>query len=146
MNKAKTPEPVQKLTIGALGKLADVGIDTVRFYERRGLLPAPNRTTSGYRLYDKDTVARIHFIRRAKRLGFTLDEIKTLLRLQDQGGTKAEVRDLTKHKLAEIDMRINDLERMRTVLQELARSCSGKGNADSCPIIEAIAASPADNS
>lgn len=145
MNKAKTQSPVQKLTIGALGKLAAVGIDTVRFYERRGLLPAPDRTTSGYRLYGQDSVARIHFIRRAKRLGFTLDEIKTLLRLQDQGGTKAEVRDLTKHKIAEIDARISDLERMRTVLQELAKSCSGRGNADSCPIIEAIAGSTADN-
>ena len=145
MNKIKPHKLEQKLTIGALAKLAAVGIDTVRFYERRGLLPTPNRTNAGYRLYDQDTVARIHFIRRAKRLGFTLDEIKTLLRLQDQGGTKAEVRDLTKHKLAEIDTRIDDLERMRAVLQQLARSCSGKGNADSCPIIEAIAGSPADN-
>ena len=67
----------------------------MRFYERRGLLPAPGRTASGYRLYSQDTVVRIHFIRRAKRLGFTLDEIHTLLQLQDQGGKKAEVRNLT---------------------------------------------------
>jgi len=146
MSRLKPHDPGQKLTIGALAKLAAVGIDTVRFYERRDLLPAPDRTTSGYRLYNQDTVARIHFIRRAKRLGFTLDEIKTLLRLQDYGGTKAEVRDLTKHKLAEIDTRINDLERMRAVLQALATSCSGRGNADSCPIIEAIAGSSGDNS
>jgi MerR family mercuric resistance operon transcriptional regulator len=143
MNKIKQQKLDQKVTIGALAKLAAVGIDTVRFYERRGLLPAPGRTTSGYRLYTQDSVARIHFIRRAKRLGFTLDEIQTLLRLQDQGGAKAEVRELTRHKLIEIDTRIRDLERIRSVLQELARSCSGKGNVDSCPIIEAIAGTQA---
>lgn len=143
MSTIKAQKPAKKLTIGGLAKQADVGIDTVRFYERRGLLPAPDRTMSGYRLYSQDSVARIHFIRRAKRLGFTLDEIHTLLRLQDQGGKKAEVRELTTHKLLEIDSRISDLERIRAVLQNLAKSCSGKGNVDSCPIIEAIASAPA---
>ena len=84
MNKAAS----KKLTIGRLAREAGVGIDTVRFYERRGLLPAPERTAAGYRLYDTDAAARILFIRRAKRLGFTLDEIMTLLRLQDEGGKK----------------------------------------------------------
>ncbi len=143
MTTIKAQKSAQKLTIGALAKHAAVGIDTVRFYERRGLLPAPGRTAAGYRLYGQDSVARIHFIRRAKRLGFTLDEIQTLLRLQDQGGKKAEVRELTTHKLLEIDARISDLERIRAVLRELAKSCSGKGNVDSCPIIEAIASTPA---
>lgn len=138
MPQQKIQKPARKLTIGALAKRADVGIDTVRFYERRGLLPKPERTNSGYRLYDHGTVARIDFIRRAKRLGFTLDEIQTLLRLQDQGGRKADVRNLTQQKLFEIDSRIRDLEQIRAVLRKLARTCSGQGNVDSCPIIEAI--------
>jgi MerR family copper efflux transcriptional regulator len=128
----------KKLTIGRLAKEAGVGIDTVRFYERRGLLPEPLRTAAGYRLYGNETVARIPFIRRAKQLGFTLDEIILLLRLQDQGGKKSEVRDLTQHKLQEINSKITDLERIRSVLQDLASTCSGKGNVKGCPIIEAI--------
>ncbi len=127
-----------RFTIGRLAKQAGVGIDTVRFYERRGLLPEPERTASGYRVYGEDIAARILFIRRAKRLGFTLDEIATLLRLQDRGGKKAEVRALTNNKLQEINAKISDLQRIRTVLQELSESCSGKGNVDGCPIIEAI--------
>jgi MerR family copper efflux transcriptional regulator len=128
----------KKLTIGRLAKEAGVGIDTVRFYERRGLLPEPLRTAAGYRLYGNETVARIQFIRRAKQLGFTLDEIILLLRLQDQGGKKSEVRDLTQHKLQEINSKITDLERIRSVLQDLASTCSGKGTVKGCPIIEAI--------
>jgi Hg(II)-responsive transcriptional regulator len=129
----------KKTTIGQLAKNAGVGIDTVRFYERRGLLPEPERTTSGYRLYGNATVARIHFIRRAKQLGFTLDEIIILLRLQDQGGEKSDVRSLTQHKLEEIDAKIADLERIRSVLHKLSQKCSGKGSVAGCPIIEAIA-------
>ena len=81
----------QTLTIGRLAKQAAVGIDTVRFYERRGLLPEPPRTAAGYRLYTNDTIARIRFIRRAKLLGFNLDEIGNLLNLHDRGGQKSAV-------------------------------------------------------
>jgi Hg(II)-responsive transcriptional regulator len=128
----------KQFTIGRLAKQADVGIDTVRFYERRGLLPQPQRTQSGYRLYSESSINRVRFIRRAKQLGFALDEIELLLKLQDQGGRKAEVKAITTHKLAEIETKIADLSRMRTVLQELATECSGRGNVASCPIIEAI--------
>lgn len=138
MNTASSAQNHGKLTIGRLAKQAGVGIDTVRFYERRGLLPQPERTASGYRLYGETTIARIQFIRRAKQLGFTLDEIGTLLQLQDQGGKKSEVRSLTQHKLDEINAKISDLTRIRSVLQELSESCSGKGSVDGCPIIEAI--------
>jgi len=138
MNTTTQAKPGNRLTIGALAKTAAVGIDTVRFYERRGLLPEPDRTLSGYRLYHPETIPRIHFIRRAKRLGFTLDEIRTLLRLQDQGRKKADVRELTPQKPVEIETRTSDLERIRKVLQDLAKACSGKGSIDSCPIIEAI--------
>jgi Hg(II)-responsive transcriptional regulator len=128
------------LTIGRLAEHADVGIDTVRFYERRGLLPEPERTGSGYRIYAGETVARLRFIRRAKRLGFSLDEIKTLLRLQDTGGKKSEVKQLTSRKLKQIDTKIEDLTSMRAVLADLDRECSGSGDVDGCPIIEALAA------
>jgi MerR family copper efflux transcriptional regulator len=126
------------LTIGRLAKNAGVGIDTIRFYERRGLLPSPARSAAGYRLYHGDTIARIRFIRRAKQLGFTLDEIQNLLRLQDQGGKKSAVRKLTETKLQQINEKIDDLQRIRTVLIELSGQCKGNGNVDSCPIIEAI--------
>ncbi len=125
-------------TIGRLAKQAEVGIDTVRFYERRGLLPEPSRSASGYRLYQRDSIDRIRFIRRAKQLGFSLDEIELLLRLQDQGGKKADVRELTEHKIAQIDDNIRDLKRIRGVLNDLSAQCSGQGNIDSCPIIEAM--------
>lgn len=127
-----------QLTIGRMAEQAGVGIDTVRFYERRGLLPEPRRTAAGYRLYGKDSINRIRFVRRAKRLGFTLDEIENLLKLQDQGGRKSEVKEITTRKLQQIDAKIADLSRMRTVLETLATECSGRGNVSSCPIIEAI--------
>ncbi len=135
MNQATT------FTIGRLAKQAGVGIDTVRFYERRGLLPEPERTASGYRLYQSDSIDRIRFVRRAKQLGFTLDEIENLLILQDQGGRKSEVKSLTDQKLAQINAKIEDLTRMRDVLSDLSTRCSGKGTVSTCPIIDAIAES-----
>lgn len=125
-------------TIGRLAKRANVGIDTVRFYERRGLLPEPTRSPSGYRLYQTDSIDRIRFIRRAKELGFTLNEIELLLKLQDQGGPKTEVRDLTRNKISQIDANIRDLQKIRSALQDLSDRCTGKGNIDSCPIIDAM--------
>jgi len=131
-------ETSTQLTIGRMAEQAGVGIDTVRFYERRGLLPEPRRTAAGYRLYGEDSINRIRFVRRAKRLGFTLDEIENLLKLQDQGGRKSEVKEITTRKLQQIDAKIADLSRMRTVLETLATECSGRGNVSSCPIIEAM--------
>jgi Hg(II)-responsive transcriptional regulator len=128
-----------QLTIGRIAKLADVGIDTIRFYERRGLLPAPARTASGYRIYAPDTVGRLNFIRRAKDLGFSLEEISTLLYLQDSGGAKTEIREITQRKLEHIDTKIDNLERMRAVLHDLHQQCVGSGDIDGCPIIEALA-------
>jgi MerR family copper efflux transcriptional regulator len=134
----KTESP-KHFTIGKLADQAGVGIDTVRFYERRGLLPKPQRTAAGYRLYDEASISRIRFVRRAKQLGFTLDEIEILLQLQDKGGRKSEVKSITTRKLAQIDAKIADLSRMREVLTALASECSGQGNIATCPIIEAIA-------
>ena len=131
-------ESPNSLTIGRLAKLADVGIDTVRFYERRGLLPEPQRTASGYRLYTEATVSRLSFIRRAKDLGFSLEEIIALLELQDKGGTKATVKELTTRKLAQIENKIADLSKMHAVLKNLNSDCSGSGDVNGCPIIEAL--------
>jgi len=133
--KANASKP---LTIGRIAARADVGIDTIRFYERRGLLPEPSRTESGYRLYPPATISRLSFIRRAKALGFSLDEIATLLALQDTGGPKAEVKAITRRKLDQVETKITDLRRMRDVLRELDRDCSGAGDVDGCPIIEAL--------
>ena len=128
----------EKLTIGRIARLAEVGVDTIRFYERRGLLPEPVRTAAGYRLYSTDTVNRLHFIRRAKALGFSLEEITTLLDLQDNGGPKAKVKDITQRKLEGINAKIDDLERMRDVLNDLNKKCSGKGDVCGCPIIDVL--------
>ena len=138
MNTQNSATPQPRFTIGRLAKQAGVGVDTVRFYERRGLLPQPQRTASGYRMYGQETISRIRFVRRAKRLSFTLDEIENLLKLQDEGGAKAEVKAITNRKLKQIEAKIADLSRMRAVLTTLSAECSGEGNVSTCPIIEAI--------
>lgn len=125
-------------TIGRLAKAAEVGVETIRFYEREGLLEVPERTASGYRLYPPETVDRLGFIRRAKVLGFSLAEIRELLRLAEPTGERARVKALAEHKLAQIDQRIGELQRMRGALSELTRQCSGHGPVDGCPIIEAL--------
>jgi len=94
---------MQALTIGKAARQAQVGIDTVRFYERQGLLPAASRTASGYRLYTADDVDRLRFIRRAKTLGFSLDEIAELLRLNAGKGTRGSVRKLAQRRLEDLE-------------------------------------------
>ena len=126
------------LRIGQIAKAADLGIDTIRFYERRGLLPAASRSQAGYRLYPQQTITRLRFIRRAKELGFSLDEIATLLMLQDTGGPKSEVKAITHRKLEAISAKIEALSRMRDVLQQLDNDCSGRGTVAGCPIIESL--------
>lgn len=128
----------QSLTIGRLARAAGVGVETIRFYEREGLLPAPARTASGYRQYPLDTVDRLGFIRRAKHLGFSLGEIRELLGLAHANGERARVKAITEQKLAGIERRIEELSRMRAALAELNRQCSGHGPVEGCPIIEAL--------
>ena len=122
-------------SIGQLAQAADAGVETIRYYERRGLMPEPPRAASGYRRYPDDAAQRLRFIRRAKRLGFTLDEIMALLRLQ-AGGERAEVKAVAEAKLVEIETRLNDLERMRDTLRDVTRRCSGHGPVAGCPIIK----------
>ena len=112
------------LTIGKLANAAGVGVETIRFYEREGLLPKPPRKRSGYRQYPPDAVARVMFIRRAKELGFTLKEIKSLLNLRlDASATRADVREQAREKVADIEAKIADLQRMKDSLLKLIRKC-----------------------
>jgi MerR family copper efflux transcriptional regulator len=130
---------MKALSIGEVAKLAGVGIETVRFYERQGLLEEPDRTVSGYRQYEETTVAVLRFVRRAKQLGFTLKEIKVLLSLRlDASATRADVRAQAKAKLADIDAKIADLQRMQESLQKLIQACHGNGVATGCPILQAL--------
>ncbi len=111
----------------------------MRFYERQGLLAEPERRASGYRQYDGEAVSVLRFIRRAKELGFTLKEIKALLELRlDATASRAEVRRQARAKVADIEARIADLQRMRDVLQSLVRKCHGDGTTTGCPILGAL--------
>jgi Hg(II)-responsive transcriptional regulator len=129
---------VSTLTIGKLARAAEVGVDTVRFYERAGLLKKPPRSASGYRLYDTADAARLRFIRRAKALGFSLDEIVELLKLNDGGGRRSAVRVLAERRLAEIEQKLVDFGRMRDTLRGLIHKCHGEGSLEGCPIIETV--------
>ena len=127
------------LRIGEVAKQAGVGVETVRFYEREGLLHEPERRASGYRQYDEEAVAVLRFIRRAKELGFTLKEIKSLLNLRlDTLATRADVREQAREKVADIEAKIADLQRMKDSLQKLIRKCSGHGATKGCPILDAL--------
>lgn len=130
---------MKTITIGQLAKLSSVGKETIRFYERESLLPPPRRTASNYRRYRPDAIARLQFIRRAKSLGFTLDEIRELLSLQDANGDRAQAKQLAGQKLEEVRARINELARMEAALSEMDAQCSGHGPVQGCPIIETLA-------
>lgn len=126
------------LTIGKLAERAEVAIDTVRYYERAGLLDKPRRSAGGYRLYDGASIGRLRFIRRAKQLGFSLDEIAELLRLSDQRADIAGIRQAAQAKLAAIERRIEELNRIRDGLAALVEACPGHGEAQDCPILGAL--------
>lgn len=130
---------MKPLTIGQVARGAGVGIETVRFYEREGLLEAPARKESGYRQYEEDVVVRLRFIRRAKELGFALKEIKELLALRvDPATTCAEVRSRAEAKIADVEEKIATLQRIKRALKRLATECRGKGPISDCPILDAL--------
>src|SRR6478735_5558099 len=127
------------LTVGQVARRAGVGVETVRFYEREGLLERPSRRPSGYRQYGEDVVGRLRFIRRAKELGFTLKEIGELLSLRlDPGTTAADVRRRAEGKLADIEAKIRSLRRMHKALSRLTAACGGRGEIGECPILDAL--------
>jgi len=130
---------VNGLTIGKLSKLAGVTNDTVRFYERCGLIDHVSRSESNYRLYHEKDARRLRFIKRAKELGFSLNEIKDLLALsQDPHATSADIRDRTKHKIEDIRQKIHDLSRIQSALEHLVEICDGHGSAKECPILRSL--------
>lgn len=131
---------MQTLTIGKAAKQAGVGIDTVRFYEREGLLPEAQRTMSGYRLYSVDDVDRLRFIRRAKTLGFSLEEIAELLQLNAAKGSRACVKRVAEQRLANLDQKLRELTAIRDALATLVQQCSGQGSLKGCPIIKGVLA------
>lgn len=127
------------LTSGQLAKKCSVGVETLRFYEREGLLVKPARTGSNYRQYPAEAVERVKFIRRAQLLGFQLKDIKELLVLRDDPDAgSGDVREKALAKLADIDQRIKDLEAMKAELTRLVAACNGTGPASDCPILTAI--------
>jgi len=127
------------LTIGKVARCAAVGVETIRFYERQGLIAEPHRTRSGYRLYPEETVLRLHFIRRAKALGFSLREIRELLALRvDPEGRSAEVKARAQGKITTIEEKIRTLQRMQETLVRLTTACDGCAPVSACPILEAL--------
>ena len=127
------------LTIGKVARKAGVGIETIRFYERKGLIEKPPRKESGYRQFPVETVSRIRFIRQAKELGFTLEEIKELLSLKhDLSAKSGDVKMKVESKIKDIRGKIRILQNMEKILAELANSCDGCGSAGDCPILEAL--------
>ena len=126
------------LTIGRVAKLAGVHVETIRYYQRRGLLAEPDKPFGTYRHYPADMVNRIHFIKHAQALGFTLEEVAGLLRLSEASAC-AETRDLAIHKVALIDRKMADLTMMREALAGLVRQCDTSQADSACPIILSLA-------
>lgn len=131
------PDPT--LTTGEVADQAGVNLQTVRYYERRGLLAEPPRSAGGFRQYGPEAVRRIRFVKRAQELGFSLDEVDELLALRTDADAGAdEVRQLALAKADDIAGKIRDLERMRASLDALAAACAGQGSTRDCSILHAL--------
>lgn len=127
------------MNIGQLARQAGVPIDTVRYYERQQLLPTAARTAGGYRIFGEQDLRRLRFIRRAKTLGFSLDEIGELLSLSDHPPQDmGSVRDTARIRLQDIELRMAELQRMHGALSQLVDACPGHGALDQCPILAAL--------
>lgn len=131
------------MNIGQLSRQTRIPADTIRYYERERVLPVPRRAANGYREYGPADARRLEFIRRAKELGFGLEEIRGLLALSDaRTGDMAAVRAAAREKLALLQARIAELERVRDALRGLVEACPGHGDLDGCPILSALAGEP----
>ena len=127
------------LSIGQVAKQAEVSVETIRFYERKGLLEEPPRKASGYRQYSNDSIRQLAFIRQAKQLGFSLMQIAELLSLQiDPTKDCGDIRGLTKDKLHEIEGKIKSLRKIKQALQSLINQCPSEGPSEECPILDAL--------
>ncbi len=129
---------IERITRGRLARLTGCNIETIRYYEGAGLMPQPQRSEGGFRLYDAADVKRLSFIRRCRELGFSLEEIRGLLDLVDGGGYSCgEIQDMTLAHANDIRKKIADLRRMERILKEMAAKCEG-GDVPECPILEAL--------
>ncbi len=129
------------MRIGSVARASGLSVETIRYYERRGLLKAPTRSLSGYREYPPQVVDRLAFIRRGKHLGFSLDEIKELLDLElSPQADSATVKGLVEEKVLVIEARIAELSRLKQTLAELSSRCDGQGSTDGCPILRFLKA------
>ena len=127
------------LTIGQLAKQGGVNLETIRYYERRGILPRPPRTVSGYRAFSHESVRRVRFIKRAQVLGFSLREIEELLTLRARPGRScATVQAKAKAKIADIDAKLQQLSAMRGGLTRLVATCARRGTTSACPILDSL--------
>ena len=127
------------LTIGQLAKQGGVNLETIRYYERRGILPQPPRTSSGYRVFSNESVRRLRFIKRAQVLGFSLREIEELLTLRARPGRScANVQAKAKAKIADIDTKLQQLSAMRGALTRLIATCARRGTTSACPILDRL--------
>lgn len=132
-------EGVETFKIGQVAARAGVNKETVRYYERRDLIPEPDRRRSGYRIFTRRHIEQIRFIKRAQELGFTLSEIKELLDLRmDEDTSCSEIKREARRKHVDVTEKIEDLERIRETLVDLIDACSGEGPKGDCPILEAL--------
>ncbi len=132
-------QPVEKLTITRLARLGGVNLETIRYYEREGLLPRPPRTRAGYRIFPTDAARRLRFIKRAQQLGFSLTEIRELLTLRLKPGTKRDqIRARAEAKISDIEQKIQTLAAIKRALAQLTTQCSGCGPIAECPILESL--------
>ena len=129
---------MKTLTIGQLAKETGINIETIRYYERRGLIPESPRRESGYREFTPQYIERISFIKRAQTLGFTLREISGLLALADGKFTCKDIRKVAEDKVKEIENRIHDLKKIKKVLNNLVKECTNNRRLSYCPIIESL--------
>ena len=127
------------MTTGEVADASGVSVQTVRYYERRGLLPEPPRDGNGHRNYDADAVRRLYFIKRAQELGFSLSDIDELLSLRaEPDAPNRKVKRKTKAKLQETQRRLEDLRGIESKLEELYEACDGEGTTSECPILDAL--------
>lgn len=128
---------LENLTIGAFAKATNVNVETIRFYQRKGLLPEPAKPYGSIRRYGGVDVTRLRFVKSAQRLGFSLDEVADLLRLED-GTHCEEASNLAEHKLKDVREKLSDLARMEAVLSQLVCACHARRGSVSCPIIASL--------
>jgi MerR family copper efflux transcriptional regulator len=128
---------MDQMTVGALAKEAHVNLQTIRFYEREGLIAEPSRTASGYRMFSPDVVRRVRFVKHAQELGFSLAEIKELLALRVSAKTSCtDIRQRTQNKITDVQNKIRSLQAIEKALERLTAACHGSGPVSECPILE----------